>query len=114
MADLDHVVMAVEMHAIAGAVFQPCDQVPARKGIRISRRSMRADHQGGKPGQFQPRRKVVADGAIVLAWRIQGGDTDQVLGQTNKRWATGRDLGKDGAIGHPGRVPRGCLRGNVF
>ena len=50
MADLDHIRMVVEMHAIAGAnAFAPRDNVPARICLAIPRRAGGADQFGLKP-----------------------------------------------------------------
>jgi hypothetical protein len=49
VAGLDHVVMAVEMHAVAGTrAFDPGDHVPARIPVAVGGRAVGADHLDGE------------------------------------------------------------------
>ena len=113
MADLDHVVMAVEMHAVTGTrSLQPGDQVPARVCVAVARCALRADEFDAEAGRQQPGCQIVADPAIVLTGRVQCGDADQILRQADQVLAAGID-GKRQRIGHGGRLPRGGRSGNA-
>jgi hypothetical protein len=51
MADLDHVMVAVEMHAVTRACpLQAGDKVPARGCVTVARRAMRADKLHAEAG----------------------------------------------------------------
>ncbi len=85
VADLDHVGMAVEMHAIARApAFAACDDVPARVFVAVAGRAVGADQFGFKPRSPQTPVQIVADRAIIASRRVQRGDADQVLGQRDQ------------------------------
>jgi len=111
MADLDHVVMAVEMHAFAGrAAPMPGDQVPARKGFAVAGRAMGADQFAGPALRRQPGLQVFADLAIVAARRVQRRDADQIPGQADQVVAAVLDL--TGKRVHGARLGRARRRRN--
>src|SRR6056297_3077389 len=93
MAHLDHVNMAVEMHASTGArALAPRDDIPARMPVAVAGCAMRADHLRREPRLGQPPVQIVAELAIVHARRVQRRDTDQVLRERNQIRLARRDL----------------------
>ncbi len=77
VADLDHVVMGVEMDAVAGArAVMARDEVPARMGVAVAKGPLRADQRHREAGPRKPRREVIADLAVVVPGGIEGRDAD--------------------------------------
>ena len=113
MANLDHVVMAVEMHAVARTrPLQAGDKVPARIGIAVTRCALGADKLHAEAGRQQPGGQIVADPAVILPRRVQRGNADEILRQADQVLAPGID-GKKQRITHDGSLPRGGRSGNA-
>ncbi len=85
MADLDHVVMAVEMHALSGSAAAVAgDEVPAREFLAVARRAVGTDQLAVPALRTQPGLQVFADLAIQAARRVQRRNADQVLRQADQ------------------------------
>ncbi len=103
VADLDHVVMGVEMDAVAGArAVMARDEVPARMGVAVAKGPLRADQRHREAGPRKPRREVIADLAVVVPGGIEGRDADQIPGQRDKVVAAGGDFLGDPFVQHSG------------
>ncbi len=116
MADLDHVVMAVEMDAVAGAASLAAgDHVPAWMGGRVARRALGPDEVHCKALPAEPFGEIVADFQIVAAGRVERGNADQVLRQHDEIIAPRIDFAAEVMVGdgmHEGTVARPAGRGN--
>ncbi len=115
VADLDHVVMAVEMHAVAGGgAFAARDHVPARMGGAVAGRAFGADQIDGEAVPAEPFGEIFADFQIVAARWVERGDANQVLRQRDKVVAPLVDLADDpvvGCVGHGPDANAGLRRG---
>ena len=105
MADLDHVVMAVEMDAVARAgALHPRDEVPARMAVAVARRAIgHGSTRQEKPAPPSRAARIIADIAVVQARRVQRRNPDQIPGQRDQRIASGGDPGVNARterIGH--------------
>ncbi len=95
MADLDHIMVRIEMNAVAGcATFVTRDHVPTRVFHAVANRPLGADHFDLEPGFRQPFRQIGAYLAIIMPRRVQRGNADQVLGQGDQIVPPGGDFGK--------------------
>ena len=84
-ANLDHICVAVEMHAIARPrAFVARDNIPAWVFVAVARRAVGADQLGRKARLLQALVQIVADFAIAVARRVQCGDADQIAGQRDQ------------------------------
>ena len=110
MADLDHVVMRIEMHRLAGpGAMAAGDEVPARKFRAIAGGAMGADQFAGESPGGEPGFEIFADIAVMPARRIQGRDADQILREADQIIAAGQNGIGQGI--HAGRLAR--ARGTV-
>ena len=88
LPDLDHVDVAVEMHARPRArALAAGDEVPARVPVAVAGRALGAHELGPEAERLQPARDELADLAVVLARRVDGRDAHQRLGQRDQRLA---------------------------
>ncbi|MEZ5795593.1 hypothetical protein [Albidovulum sp.] len=113
MADRDHVVVRIEMNALAAArAFVAGDEVPARMRGRIAPRPLGTDQIDAKARPPEPVGKILADLEIVQPRRIECRDPDQIPGEADKIVAPCGDLVGDALVegcGHGARLspPRG-------
>ena len=85
MADLDHVVMRVEMHAVAGArALDAGDEVPARIGLAVAGRAMGADQFGREAAFGEIGGEKIADLAVIAPRRVQRRNAYQCLRQRDQ------------------------------
>jgi hypothetical protein len=92
VARLHNVVMAVEMHAVAGArALDPGDHVPAGIPVAVGGRAMGADQFHGKAPVREARTEKLADFAVVQARGIERGDAHESLRQGDDLVASGLD-----------------------
>ncbi|MPL95501.1 hypothetical protein SDC9_41672 [bioreactor metagenome] len=113
MADLDHVVMAVEMHALAGARARaPRDEIPAREVLAIAGRAGGAQQFDGESLPRQSLGQKLADLAVIAPGWVQRRHADQRLRQRNERVAAVLDLGLEtGSDVHAGEASAADCRG---
>ena len=84
-ADLDHVVVAVEMHAFAGPPgIMAGDKVPAREFLAIAGCALGADQSAFPALRGEPRRKILADIEVMPPRRVQRRNADQILRQADQ------------------------------
>jgi len=84
-AGLDHVDMAVEMHARPGpAGLIARNHVGPWIGVGIAPSALGPQHGNLEPARLEAPAQIVAAGGIGVARRIDGGDADQVLGQRHQ------------------------------
>lgn len=114
MAHLDHIDMAVEMHALA---WRPAvasrHEVPARIPIAVANRALGPYQFGLKPGLQKPSVQKVADFAVVRARRIKRGNADQVLRQADQVIAPRGHFGQElcrHTLGHAHALLTSCPR----
>jgi hypothetical protein len=110
VAGLDHVVVAVEMHAVARTcAFDPGHHVPARIPVAVGGRAVGADHLDGEATVPEARTEDVADLAVIAARRIERRDADEDLRQRNDLVAAGGHGVDQGVFGVHARHPApGC------
>ena len=109
VANLDHIVMAVEMHAFTGgSALMAGDQVPAWINVAIARRARGTDELGGKARSGQPCPKIIADFTVIAPRRIKRWDADQTLRQRDKIFAAAVNFAKQAVMRHGASLP--CRR----
>ena len=107
VTNLDHVVMAVEMHAIAGArPLDPRKKVPARMLGAVGRRAMGADQFDPVAGGCQVIGEKVANLAVIQPGRVERRDLDKRLGQFDEPVAPSLDRLKNGCVRHGLKLAR--------
>ena len=95
-ADLDHVVVRVEVDGVAGRrALAAGDEVPARMLVAVAGRALGAEQLDGEAARRQAVADVLADREVVVAGRVDRRDADEVLGQRDEVVAAVGDGGAE-------------------